>query len=370
VTSGRPAEAGMKLHSIQYLRAIAASGVVLYHGADSLLGHDAAVIPFDYGQYGVDIFFVVSGFIMFYTTWESAIAPADFFVRRLVRIVPLYFLLSTLMLVIVSVAPVSFNKESGDFAAYLESVLFIPHHNPRADNLEPIIGQGWTLNYEMFFYVLFAAALSFRVRFRGALVIPVLALLVLAGWLFPVSGAALLTYTNPLLLEFCFGIAVAASILGPSAGSGSRWPLALIALLAASILYLYAFHAGLAGSEPLRPFFVGLPSALTVAILVLIELKGRLPFWAPLFLIGEASYSLYLVHGFVMGVARRLWMRFFEIQGVASHALYMAATLAASLVIAVLTYRHIELQLTRRIGALLRVRPARGTAAPAARGMD
>lgn len=345
--------AGLKLNSIQYLRAIAAAAVVLYHSANSLLGHNAHLINLDYGTYGVDIFFVVSGFVMYYTTFGTAIRPSTFFVKRLIRIFPLYFTLSTAMFAMVVLSPTSFNRESPDVLAYCESVFFIPHWNPRIHDFQPIIGQGWTLNYEMFFYLLFAASLFLRHRLAGVAVLPVIGALVVLGRLQPVESPVFITYTSPLMLEFCLGIVIAACFIIPPKPT-VLWPFALMVLLGAGIAYLYVFKADSYGSEAVRPMFVGLPCALFVELLVAIEYCGRLPNLALLGLLGDASYSLYLVHGFVISFALRLWHHFVTINSVLSHTIFIMLILAASIATALLVYRHLELKVGRKLTAAFR----------------
>jgi exopolysaccharide production protein ExoZ len=352
--AGRSAT-GSKLNSIQYVRAVAASVVVLAHSANSLLGRTSHLINLDYGAYGVDIFFVVSGFVMYYTTFATGIRPSAFFVKRLIRIFPLYFVLSTLMFALVALSPASFNKESPDLLAYFESILFIPHWNPRLHDLEPIIGPGWTLNYEMFFYLLFAASLFLRKRFGALILLPVIGALVVLGRLYPIENPLFITYTSPLMLEFCLGIVVAAVFINPTQAS-LRWPIMLMVLLGASTAYLYAFHAASSGSEELRPLFVGLPCALLVLALVLTERCGRLPTFAFLALVGDASYSLYLVHTFVLGFAQHFWQRFVGINTVPAHALFITIVLVASVVTALLVYRLLELKVGRGLTAALRLR--------------
>jgi exopolysaccharide production protein ExoZ len=364
---GRDA-AGLKLISIQYLRAVAAAVVVLSHAANSLLGHTSHLINLDYGAYGVDIFFVVSGFVMYYTTFDTAMRPGTFILKRLVRIVPLYFMLSTAMFALVILSPATFNKESADAGAYVESILFIPHWNPRFHNFDPIIGQGWTLNYEMFFYLLFAASLFLKPRLNAIAMTLVIGALVIVGRLYPVENPAFITYTSPLMLEFCLGMVVAASFVTP-AKPGLRWPVVLMFMFGATTAYLYAFHAGFHGSEALRPLFVGLPCALLVLGLVAIERCGRLPYFAFLALLGDASYSLYLVHGFVLGFGRHLWKRFIMIDSVLSHALFITLILTASVATALLVYVRLELRVRRFLTAALRQFKARSSTAAAERAV-
>jgi exopolysaccharide production protein ExoZ len=359
----RPAIENRKLASIQYLRGFAAVAVVVSHAANSLLGHEGHLLDFDLGAYGVDVFFVLSGFIMFYTSFDLGMRPGNFLVKRLIRIVPLYWILSTAMFAMVVLLPRSFNRESPDLIAYLASILFIPHWNPRSHNLEPLIGQGWTLNYEMFFYVLFALTLFIRSRYSAFLVLPVIALLVALGHQHPVESPAYLTYTDPLMLEFCLGIVVAAAFKSGNAHS-SRRPVVLFAMLAAITAYLYTFHADLHGLVSLRPMMIGIPCSLLVIAMVALERSGRLPKWSFLVLLGDASYSLYLVHGFILGFGQRLWHQLFTIHSALSHAAYIGFILAVSIAVSMPIYRYLEVWTGRKITmAVERLRAREGSAA-------
>ncbi len=337
-----------KLISVQYLRALAAVAVVVSHSSNSLLGHEGHLLNLDLGAYGVDIFFVLSGFIMFYTSFDLGMRPGVFLFKRLIRIVPLYFILSTAMYLMVIASPHSFNRESPDLLAYVASICFIPHWNPRSHDLEPLIGQGWTLNYEMFFYVLFALSLHIRHRFSSFAVLPVIAALVCLGQLHPVRTPIYLTYTDPLMLEFCLGLVVAAAFKAPQSRS-LTWPALLFATLGVATGYLYLFHAELHGLPALRPFMIGFPCALLVIVAVAFERLELLPTWSFLVLLGDASYSLYLVHGFIMGFGQRLWHRFFALNSAYSHAAYIAFILLVSVAVAIPIYRYVEVSTGRRL---------------------
>jgi exopolysaccharide production protein ExoZ len=359
----RPAIESRKLISIQYLRAFAAISVVVSHAANSLLGHAGHLLDLDLGAYGVDVFFVLSGFIMCYTTFDLGARPATFLVKRLIRIVPLYFILSTAMFVMVVLVPHSFNRESPDVLAYIESIFFIPHWNPRSHDLEPLIGQGWTLNYEMFFYGLFALSLYLPGRFSSFSVLPVIAALVCLGQLHPVETPSYLTYTDPLMLEFCLGIVIAAAFKSRDVPNLRR-PLLLFLVLGLVAAYFYAFHADWHGLPALRPLMIGVPCSLLVLAAVALEQSRRLPKWSPLVLLGDASYSLYLVHGFIMGFGQRLWHRFFDLNSAYSHAAYVVFVLLVSIAVSVPIYRYAEVWTGRRLSALLQhVRARRSQAA-------
>jgi exopolysaccharide production protein ExoZ len=343
-------ETKLPLRSIQYLRAAAAAAVVISHAANSLLGAEQHLIDLDYGACGVDIFFVVSGFIMYYTSFGLPTRPGEFLLKRLIRIFPLYFILSTIMFALLLFSPVSFNKESPDFPAYIESIFFIPHWNPRLHNLEPLIGPGWTLNYEIFFYILFAGSLFFRRPLRGMVVIPVITALVIMGCLYRINNAIYLTYTDSLSLEFCFGIAIAASYLNPTK-SGLHRPLALVVVILLAIAYMNTFLSNCYGNLAFRFLYIGAPCALIVTVAVGIEWLGRLPKLSIAGRIGDASYSLYLMHFFVLGAGQHIWRALRIPDSRLSHSAFIASILGTSIMVALIAYRHIELPIGRRLTA-------------------
>jgi exopolysaccharide production protein ExoZ len=152
-----------QLYSIQYARALAALAVVLAHTGAYGSGN-----AFHIGSAGVDIFFVISGFVMWTTTASRAQTPADFIANRIVRIVPMYWLV-TLALVIAAVCvPALFPRLKIDAGHVVASLLFMPSRSPFNGELWPVLVQGWTLNYEMFFYGVFALVLFIPRQLRLA----------------------------------------------------------------------------------------------------------------------------------------------------------------------------------------------------------
>ena len=167
-----------------------------------------ADFPHLYGPFGVDIFFVISGFVMVYSSerlFGQPGAPITFFARRLARIVPLYWAATTIL--VWFVVPYASTK------AVLGSLFFGPHIPSEA----PLLLVGWTLIFEMFFYVAFAIALFAKRRF--AVVAGVTVFLILFSLLFgpddagpstqppPSSGIAYLA--DPIIIEFVFGMLIA-----------------------------------------------------------------------------------------------------------------------------------------------------------------
>ena len=141
------------LLGLQILRFVAAMAVVLFHmGSDYQIRFGLDANPFAYGAFGVDIFFVLSGFIIAMTTDPSR-GAWYFYRKRLIRIVPIYWLLTFGVVAIGIAAPTLLNSTEVSFEAVIKSLLFIAYERPSGE-LQPLLFLGWTLNYEMFFYLI------------------------------------------------------------------------------------------------------------------------------------------------------------------------------------------------------------------------
>ena len=201
------------LPSIQWLRAIAAMMVVIHHinfhtdwlreqagGAPSLFSS----IPW---SFGIHIFFVISGFIMILTTRNFGEPGAwkRFMVRRTLRIVPLYWILTTVMVAGVWLAPRSIEISGDKFWYIVNSYFFIPVLRTPGD-LRPILGQGWTLNYEMYFYLALALATLCTRRLGVGILTAVFIALSWLGRDLDVSTPKLFTWTDGIILEFVLGL--------------------------------------------------------------------------------------------------------------------------------------------------------------------
>ena len=186
---------GAQLERLQALRFIAAAAIVVRHIFMELDQHgiayemrDAfAAVPWGAG---VDVFFVISGFVITFgavAKEPSARASGNFIVRRLIRLWPTYALFTVLMLVAMVFVPDVLEHPTIDPAHTAASFAFIPWPEPGDGHYYPVLGQGWTLNYEMFFYVCFAATMFAPPRYRAALLWTGGVALVVAGliWRLP-----------------------------------------------------------------------------------------------------------------------------------------------------------------------------------------
>ncbi|MEI8622584.1 acyltransferase [Pseudoalteromonas sp. B129b] len=130
--------------SIQYLRALAALMVLLTHTSFKLENNGSDLLSwFNIGGYGVDLFFIISGFIMCLTVQDKKINFTTFMKQRVIRIIPLYWLMTSVALIIFFINP-SLVNSSGGVTSIISSYLLIP------DGTKYLVNNGWTLSYEFF----------------------------------------------------------------------------------------------------------------------------------------------------------------------------------------------------------------------------
>ena len=259
------------IFSVQYLRAIAAVSVVVSHQLGGLSALGA-------GAHGVDLFFVISGFIIFSLTEEQAVGPRRFMLDRLARIAPLYWLATLLAFVVVGLKLPLYGCSS-DPVLLLKSLLFVPAYSPNG-HLWPTLLLGWTLNYEMVFYLLFAVFLCLPARFRIPALAVTLLPIVLLGRILPHHGAIAATYTNPLQVEFLAG-ALLGSVFGISLRN-NRLPSQVLYSLAVAV-------AMLALALVFHDLVYAAGCVVIVSAGLVVERQGWLPRSRALKFLGDAS---------------------------------------------------------------------------------
>jgi exopolysaccharide production protein ExoZ len=275
------ATAKQPLLSIQYLRGIAAVAVVTFH---QLQGWSAG---FRGGRYGVDLFFIISGFIMIALTDGRSIGPKRFLIDRVARIVPPYWV-ATISAFVLTVAIAPLNNSSGDPALLLRSLFFIPDLNDQG-HIWPTLYLGWTLNYEVFFYFIFSLCLLVGERSRLAVLGLALAALTAAGALLHPRAVPLQVYTSPLLLEFFIG-AVLGRLYGLSLESRP------LSHCLAWVLVMLVASGGIASLMP--RLWIGVIAAALVTLALSAERRGLMPTLPFLKLMGDASFAIYLFQEF------------------------------------------------------------------------
>ncbi|MEN9017640.1 MAG: acyltransferase [Hellea sp.] len=319
--------------SIQYLRGFAAIFVLLSHISFKLETHSFNFLNgFYIGSYGVDLFFIISGFIMCLTVDNKKSTFVQFMKARFVRIIPLYWILSIVALFIFIIKPSLINSSGGN-TSILGSFTLLPNGD------KYLINNGWTLSYEFFFYFIFAFFIPFK-AWQKYLTSIVLLFLSVCGFLIDITNSYIIFMTSPLLLEFVMGIfcykIIKQNLIKPTF-SFLLFFVSIGLLTYVNLLDSKEYFLG-------RALYAGLPMMLL--FLAVVSFEKKIPNNKFLFNIGMSSYSLYLLHPFVLsGVTVG-----FKFLGLMDYEyIYFLSMLFISLISAWLCYKLIELPVDKKI---------------------
>ena len=337
------------LFNLHLLRVVAALGVVYFHTTSEA----GLKLDWDVGSRGVDVFFVISGFIIAYI---GTTKPEQFFVRRLVRVVPFYWAATLVVFAMVAVLPQLFRTTSASVPHLLASLVFLPHASGGGE-MQPTLLLGWSLNFEMFFYVVFALALKISPRWSPAICVAWIVAFVVAIHTIASTSDVMNFYARPIVLEFCFGIAVFYVFRWCSArkdqlaqSAALKW--ILMFLLVENLVSIVVFEECYRDQAP-RYLLAGIPAFFIVASALLLERlwgitsKNRL-----IYLLGESSYIIYLVHPYIVFAVLRVAVKHAGSLPSAALALLIVGLLALTCAISVA----IHLWFEKPVMAFLRAR--------------
>jgi exopolysaccharide production protein ExoZ len=303
------------LSSLQVLRGFAASLVVFHHAARAFTANwpADAVHPsfriFSYerivgaGAIGVDVFFLISGFIMVFvsTPYVNHEKPArDFIIRRAIRVYPMYAIATA---AVIAIAFIRFYRHSSidtlppiALTRIIAAFTFVPTFDENG-NVQPILGVGWTLFYEMFFYVCFATVVAIFGRRIVAPLAVIFCSAIAIAWMLGGQDAISRFFGNTIVFEFLFGCAIGGLFQRQAISSAYAWPLLFIGLALMLAGSAFAFP------ESTRFIFWGIPSMILLLSCLKLELANiKCP--RLLLLLGDASYSVYLVHVLIIYESR------------------------------------------------------------------
>ena len=278
--------------NLQFLRAFAALNVVLFHiiGTAPSYGYSTDIMKIfqDWGANGVDLFFVISGFIMLYIQFERKLTITAFIKSRIIRIVPIYWFLTILVIIMNLIFPSLFRSihlsPEWTFASLGFVSSFVLEKNP-------IVHVGWTLEWEMLFYLVFGLSLGFR-RWMYSVSVTVATLLLLG-----------VLISNFILVEFIAGMFIALVIKKFGIGTGVY---GRTSLLAGFFLLLLSINIEIRNIIESRVIIWGVPSALIVyGAISTAQVKSELGK-----LLGDASYSIYLIQFFSIPLFYKLLIYF------------------------------------------------------------
>lgn len=347
-----------KLDSIQILRGVAALSVVMFHLRSYLVpeGADRSLPDalFGWGAIGVDLFFVISGFIMYYVTFDKKHgieSSKKFIINRAIRIIPLYYIvLIFAFLTSGAMSTFHYQEKIDNLVSALTFMPYLHEHAPLYILSSGMYNVRWTLNYELYFYLSFAFCLLFKHR-----------LALLAAWfispviisLFIFSNIVVSTQgynyhsviikfaTNPIILEFGLGIisGIIYTKLKPTYRGGSLLLPATMILLISLGIYFKLLTA------------YNLASGLAFSILVLIFAlhNNAVTHTFPKFLItlGNISFSLYLIHNPLKDFISR------KVEKTNPDLIHntpgFVGLILISIIVAYFSYRYIELTLSSKL---------------------
>ena len=267
-----------KIDSIQILRFLAAFSVMMVH------------LPlFGFGAWGVDIFFVISGFIMMYVTESN---ERNFLVKRIIRIVPLYWMLTLGVFSIAIFFPNLLNNTSANLEHLIKSLFFIPFDKNGTGHF-PILFLGWTLNFEIIFYLLFSISLFVSKRNRLILCSALIILFLFSNFLLSKKNFIFSTYYEFIFLEFIFGM-VAFIIWNKFKNKITNsffnhfiffLIIFVVAIILSNLNFIRVIHYGI------------FSFALLIYFLFFLN---NLKFPKTLVSLGDASYCMYLLHPYIV----------------------------------------------------------------------
>jgi exopolysaccharide production protein ExoZ len=329
VPSDRPQE----ILSLQYLRAVAALLVVFHHVRNPGNGLFDPIGHWKWGQSGVDMFFLISGFIMYSVAREER--PVRFLQRRIIRIVPLYWIATFFLYFQISIG---FPGTVPSIDRLVRSLLFIPQYSAQnSAEIWPFLVPGWTLQYEMFFYLIFAIGLAFKRLLPIALCIGGGAIILGQIELGLHGNALFVTYTSPIITEFFQGMLIA--LVHRRRSFANYW-----FLLPTGIALLIA----VGNLDAPRLLIWGLPSSLILIGCLAIEDAGRMPSFQVFKLLGDASYSIYLSHAFVLQIGLFVWWKV-PIRGWTQFLVFTPTAIVGCAIAGILVYRYVEQPILSRL---------------------
>jgi exopolysaccharide production protein ExoZ len=297
---------------------------------------------------GVDIFFVLSGFIITHSAsrYSGGQQTLIFLKKRFIRVNPVYYVAACLFLAI-SWHWLMKNRLLPGTASILKAIFLLPV----ADNTwsASILPVAWTLCFEWFFYLLFALAIFARSRDK-VLFLSVLAFILVSGRYFLHSGDIRIMFvTNPILFEFLLGMLIYRyyTYRTPTAAFAAGLALAGITLFVCqgcwSKIYLASPDTVIDGSLSLQRFILrGIPSGLLLCGCIFLEKRGALTsLWNNRVVnwLGDASYSLYLTHYTVYSIGEAIALR---LRPALNADLSVCIWLLLGIIIGVLFYRAVE----------------------------
>jgi len=350
-----------RFETLQFVRFLSALGVIFAH-VELYEFHSthAPLDLFSLGACGVDVFFVISGFVMVHVLQgvpRNSLTAAQFFVRRMARIVPLYFAFTVVVIIGSWLVSKTQSPHNLSFTRFFspgklnwdiieQSITF------RRWDMQPVYEVGWTLQYEFWFYVLVTLMIATRINVY-AFFAAYTAVIVAAARLvpFPRMNPVEFMLLDPLMLEFAFGAVLYQIFERSKRFHGSAWLSASLLSAAGFLFFSY--------SDPYMLDAVGVYSRALLwgggaffFVFFFLQLEGKFRPQRAFIYLGNASYSIYLTHWIVLAISQFLFWRAGWFPS-GSISVYVYTSVAITLFASLATYRFVEKPLGKWLSDLL-----------------
>jgi exopolysaccharide production protein ExoZ len=340
-----------KYVGIQSLRFVAAALVLISHITFVIHERlDNTLAIWDKGTVGVYLFFAISGFVMIKATEKAPLDWIDFIKRRTIRVAPLYWLATTIKLAVVMMSPQLALHSAFDVTHALSSYLFFQHPNQNGE-MSPLHAVGWTLNYEMFFYLALATCLAFKLNAVMTLT-ALFSLMAAAFSTTDLNGHPIIrAYLMPISLQFILGCWIAKISTYLDARSNAiRLTLGIACTLGGALALIFYSNDIIEARNWDGFLRAGMGSAALVLGVVLLEpLIGRkIPTLVTQ--LGDSSYSLYLFHPFILGALILILSKLAPtMDAISAIAIMLGFSLAGAHLLYVFVEQPLTRQLTNRL---------------------
>ena len=357
------------LHGINMLRTLACVAIAIFHMTEFVNANSETVrLSFDIAGPGFHLFLQISGVILILVTRPDD-TPQAFFTKRAVRIIPIYWLMTLVAIAVVLYRPWLLHDAVLSTESILSSFLFLPHVDA-GGSLHPILYVGWTLNYMMLFYALFALSLFLPEKYQRNATVGGL-LLIMFGAQFLPGGAFCAFYSDPILLEFAAGCLLGQFLRRPAVIAWIKrtpmWPIAIAGILG----LWFAMEAGHTGYANVAVY------APATALLVF-AVAGQDLYRAPMRLGilnegGKVSYGVYLIHPIIIPFAGVFIFDKIDTGWLGTSLLFLTV-MPMTLALAWLSFNYVEVPSNAWLRRVLRVDTRKredvstASAAPAAHG--
>lgn len=354
-----------KISSLQAARGLAALAVITFHSLfiNAKYVSDATWLPdiFMFGQTGVDLFFVISGFVMVLASANKFGALNEvfnFLKGRIIRIYPVYWVYFFAVLMVFLLNPGMVNSSQAGEVNLLHSFFLLPDANL------PLVMVAWSLIHEVWFYLVFAFILLLPKRWMPSAFVV---------WLCAIIGASLF-YTGPVSpylrvvkhefsIEFIFGALAGIAYLKTIGKSYSQRLSGIISVVGVALIAYAMLAVSIDGSDVIqsisleRALIAGGGYTLLLLALALFERNSKWDVPGFFTSLGDMSYSLYLSHILTLSVCGRVWLALGIAEaGIVESMIFWAISLPLVIAVGYISYRFIELPLTIYLSKRLKAR--------------